>query len=248
MPFATDEGFGARARIGLILLETDQTLEVEARHIALPGVDFYHARIANDAEVNVDTLTAMLGRLPATAALLPTAFGFDAIGYGCTSAATLIGEDAVTSAIQSAHPGVPCSNPVSAALDAFMALGARRISVLTPYTAAITAPVVAHFESRGLTVDAVGSFLESDDLTVARISAASIVDGVRSLAATSKSDAVFISCTSLRSFEIIATLEEELGIPVVSSNLALLWRLLRLSGVSNSIRGLGALMQTEGVD
>ncbi len=244
LPFVTDEGFGARARIGLILLETDQTLEVEARALSLDGVAFYHSRIQNDAEVNADTLTAMGDRLPAAAALLPRAVGFDAIGYGCTSAATLIGEDSVTAAIQSAHPGVPCSNPVSAAVDAFRALGARTISVLTPYSTAVTAPVVAHFEKNGLVVDAVGSFLESDDLTVARITEASIVEGVRSLGAESSCDAVFVSCTSLRSFGVISDLETELGKPVVSSNSALLWRLLRMAGVNEPIAGLGALLRS----
>lgn len=229
--------------IGLVLLETDRTLEVEARQIALDGVAFFHSRIANDAEVTAETLTAMEARLPDAAALLPTRFGFDAIGYGCTSAATLIGEDAVASAIRTAHPGIACSNPVSAAVDAFRSLDVERLAILTPYSEAVTAPVAAHFESSGFVIDTVGSFLESDDLTVASISESSIAEGVRQLLASSSADAVFVSCTSLRSFGIIESLELELGVPVVSSNLALLWRLLRLAGVDDVIDGLGRLMR-----
>ena len=88
--FETDEGFGHKARIGLIVLETDQTVEVEMRQIRIPGVDWYHSRIPNDSEVTPATLTDMKQRLPIAASLLPEEFSFDAIGYCCTSAATSV--------------------------------------------------------------------------------------------------------------------------------------------------------------
>ncbi len=241
LDFTTDEGFGPRATIGLIILESDQTLEMEARAIAVDGVSWYHARIPNEMEVTPTTLTDMQARLPATAGLLPHGFGFDAIGYGCTSAATLIGDAGVTAGIQAAHPGMLCTNPISAAVDAFSALGARRIAVITPYTADVTAPIVEHFEKHDLEVAAVGSFLESSDLVVARITEQSIAEAARAMTAQTECDAVFISCTSLRTFGVLDKLETELGMPVVSSNLALLWRLLRLAGVPDQLSGYGAL-------
>ena len=244
LDFTTDDGFGTRAVIGLIVLESDQTLEVEARSIAVDGVSWYHARIPNEMEVTPTTLTDMQARLPVAAGLLPRDFGFSAIGYGCTSAATLIGEAGVTEAIQAAHPNMACTNPISAAVDAFDALGAKRIAVITPYTEDVTAPIAQHFAANGLEVTAVGSFLESSDLVVARISEQSVADAVQAITAQTECDAVFVSCTSLRTFGIIEDLESELGIPVVSSNLALLWRLLRLAGISDRVPGHGALFRT----
>ncbi len=248
LPFQTDEGCGARARIGMILLETDRTLEVEARQIAIEGVDFYHSRIAMVPEVTADTLTAMKRDLPVAASLLPNEFEFAAIGYGCTSAATLIGEDGVAAAIQSAHPDVPCTNPITAATAAFAALGTKRIAVVTPYSAAVTEPIGAHFASAGLDVVALGSFLETNDLVVSRITEAAIADGVRAMHTLAVDDggcdAVFVSCTSLRAFGVVDELERELGVPIVSSNLAFLWHLLRLAGINDAVDGLGALFQT----
>lgn len=241
LAFTTDEGFGHRACIGLVVLETDQTLEMEARKVGIDGVAWYHARIPMEPEVTPTTLTDMEARLPVAAGLLPTGFDFDAIGYGCTSAATFIGEQGVTDAIQQAHPGMACTNPISAAVDAFEALGAKRIAVVTPYTAEVTAPVVELLSSRGLTVTALGSFLESSDFVVARISEQSVADGVRQIAQSADFDAVFVSCTSVRLFGVVEELEAELGTPVVSSNIALLWRLLRLAGVNDQVEGLGAL-------
>ena len=199
------------------------------------------ARIAMEPEVTPTTLTDMRARLPAAAALLPSAFGFDVIGYGCTSASTLIGSDGVAECIATAHPGVPSTEPIRAATTAMGALGAERVAIVTPYTAEVTAPVAERFRAAGLRVTGLGSFLESSDLVVARISPASIADGVRAVVAERACDAVFVSCTSLRVLDLAPELEAELDVPVVSSNMALLWHLLRLAGVDDDLSGFGRL-------
>ncbi len=241
LPFVTDGGFGTRATIGLVVLETDHTIEAEFRTIEADGVAWYHSRIPMDPEVTPETLTDMKARIPEAAGLLPGEFNFDAIGYGCTSASTLIGEEGVTGAIQQAHPGMSCSNPIAAAIEAFRALDVTRIAVVTPYTADVTAPVVELFKANGIDVDAFGSFNESRDHVVAMISPESIAAGVKHVVSDSDVEAVFISCTSLRTFSIIDELESALGKPVVSSNLALSWHLLRLAGIDDTIAGLGTL-------
>lgn len=245
LDFDTDDGFGARARLGLIVLESDQTIEAEARLLDLPGVDFYHSRIANAMEVTPETLTDMRKRLPAAAALLAPEFQFDAIGYGCTSAATLIGTQGVADCIDAAHPGVASSNPIAAAVAAFRSLHAQRIAVVTPYSAEVTAPIVQHFADAGLTVSAVGSFLESSDLVVARIARESVIQGVRTVVNQAECDAVFVSCTSLRLLDVAADVEAEIDMPVVSSNMALFWHLLRLAGVTDDLGHLGRLYSAQ---
>lgn len=244
LPFETDAGFGDRARIGLVVLETDQTIEAEARMLGLAGVDFYHSRIANDPEVTPETLSDMEQLLPVAAGLLPRQFDFDAVGYGCTSAATMIGEDRVAAALNHGHPDVPTSNPITAAIAAFRALGVGRIAIVTPYTVEVTTPVVDLFSDAGFTVPAVASFLESNDLVVARISEESVAAAVRTIAGEHECDAVFVSCTSLRTMGIIDGLEQEIGVPVVSSNVALFWHLLRQAGVDDPIPGRGRLLAT----
>ncbi|MDE0066735.1 MAG: hypothetical protein OXN44_07670 [Acidimicrobiaceae bacterium] len=244
LPFDADEGYGSRARIGLIVLQSDQTIEVEARMLDIDRVEFYHSRIPNDVEVTPETLIDMEQRLPTAAGLLPADFGFEAIGYGCTSAAALIGEAGVTAGIQAAHPGTTCTNPITAAVAAFRSLRAKRIAVLTPYTADVTAPIVDCFAAAGLAVAALGSFLEPSDLIVARISEASICDGVCAVAGE-HSDAVFVSCTSLRVLERVAEIEDDVGVPVVSSNMALFWHLLRLSGIEDELDGYGQLFKQQ---
>jgi len=261
LAFGTDDGFGGRARIGLVVLENDQTVEAELRGLWPDGVTAFVTRIPMEDQVTPETLLAMEERIPAAAGLLPSTFGFDAIGYGCTSAATLIGEDGVDAAIRRAHPEVPNTNPMAAAVAAMGALGAARIGVVTPYSAEVTAGIVGHLTRKGLAVAVVGSFLEESDSVVARITEESVAAAVIQLVASDQAraepvretgaaragggagglDAVFVSCTSLRAFGIVEDLEADLGIPVVSSNLAFGWHLLRLAGVEDAIPGLGRL-------
>ncbi|MGI9606300.1 MAG: maleate cis-trans isomerase family protein [Acidimicrobiales bacterium] len=240
----TDEGLGSRARLGLIVLASDQTLENEIRSLPLPDVAIHHSRIPNEMHVSEETLTAMRADLPAAAALLPPVFGFDVIGYGCTSASTLIGDNGVEQAVQSVHAGVAVTNPIRAAVAAFSALGAHRIGVVTPYTEAVTLPIIERFEEDGLTVDAFGSFLIDDDLTVGRLSPAAVTAGLKTVAAHADCDAWFVSCTSIPLFSYVADLEAQLGAPVVSSNLALAWHLMRLAGIEDQPEGFGRLIAT----
>ncbi|MAV01946.1 MAG: Asp/Glu racemase, partial [Rhodobacteraceae bacterium] len=60
LPFQIEKMIGKRARIGVVVLSTDYTLEHEFRNILTsPGVDFYHARIANSVTITTKTLSDM---------------------------------------------------------------------------------------------------------------------------------------------------------------------------------------------
>ena len=116
LTFDIDKGAGARARIGLLVLQSDQTMEFEFRGLTdLPGVSLYHARLPNEVTITPETLARMAEELPRAAELLPDYLGLASIGYGCTSASTIIGEKRVAEIIAGVHPGVPSSNPLSAA-------------------------------------------------------------------------------------------------------------------------------------
>ncbi len=58
-----------------------------------------------------------------------------------------------------------------------------------------------------------------------------------------EADAYFLSCTAIRSADVIDTLEDALGKPVITSNQATLWRALRESGINDSIPGFGRLLR-----
>lgn len=246
LTFATDAGAGSRARIGLLVLESDQTMEWEFRMLTdLPGVSVYHARLANDVIVTPDTLAKMADELPVAARLLPGYMGLNAIGYGCTSAATIIGEDRVADIIGGIHPGLPSTNPLTAAKAALANLGVKRLGLLTPYSPDVTKAMQARFNDAGINVSVVGSFYEESDLVVGKIDPQSILNGAISVGQSADVDGVFISCTSLRAAGIIAAAEKALGKPVTASNHALAWHLLRLAGITDTRDDAGQLFRTQ---
>lgn len=242
--FTTDAGAGARARLGLLVLESDHTMEWEMRLMThLPGVAVYHARLANDVVVTPETLANMEAELPVAAGLLPDYLGLTALGYGCTSGSTIIGEERVAAILEGKHPGVPSSNPLTAAKAALGALGVRRLGLVTPYTPDVTRAMQKRFEEAGIRITIVGSFYEDSDAVVGRIEPQSILDAAISVGRSDDVDGVFISCTSLRAAGIIEQAEEVLGKPVTASNHALAWHLLRLSGVEDAVDGFGQLFK-----
>ncbi|MEL7013352.1 MAG: Asp/Glu racemase [Pseudomonadota bacterium] len=229
---------GPEARLGLVVLSTDETLEDEARQILGPSLSLYHTRIECAPDVTPENLRKMEARMTASAQLLPE--GLDAIGYGCTSASVLIGPDAVAQQMHHAQPDVPVTNPISAVLAALKALSADKIALITPYAADVVAPMKAFLEKAGVSVVSELSFGERDDRRVARISEGSTKAAMEEAGRADGVQAVFASCTNLRCFGIIDAAEKQLSLPVVSSNSALLWHLSRLAGVQD-IPGPGRL-------
>lgn len=244
LPFKTDAGAGHRARIGLLVLESDQTMEAEMRDLcSLPGVAFYHARLANDTVVTPETLGKMEAELPVAAGLLPQYLDLKSIGYGCTSGTTIIGEQRVSEIIGHAHPGIPSSNPLTAAKAALAALGVARLGLITPYTPDVTQAMQDRLADAGMDVPVIGSFYEDDDTIVGRVTTQAILDAALTVGRSADVDGVFISCTSLRAAGIIEKAELALGKPVTASNHALAWHLLRLAGIEETIDGNGQLFQ-----
>lgn len=240
MDYELDSGAGNGLRLGMIVLSTDETLEFETREV-LEGqaVNLMHSRILSAPAVTPESLKDMAALMPTSARLLPQ--GLDALAYGCTSASVLIGPEVVEQQMQSVLPGVPVTNPISAVVAALKTLGASRIALVTPYTASVAAPMRAFLAKRGIETAHEISFGEEDDRKVARISEASTRAAIIKAGREPGVQAVFASCTNLRTFRVIERVEAELGLPVISSNQALVWHLLRLAGVQAQGWGPGRL-------
>ncbi len=242
LPFETSQIIGSRARIGLVVLATDYTIEHEMRMLVnLPGVDIYHARIANSPNISPVSLRAMEPLITATAELILPGDTLDVLAYACTSASIVLGTSTVAKNLNAAKPEAKTTNPAFAAFEAFAALGAKRIAVLTPYSKNVNAIVQNSLEDVGFDVPVFGSFNEPHDPTVAAIDSQSLKTGIARITEGQDVDAIFISCTSVRIVADVAAIETELDIPVTSSNHALAWHCLRLAGIDDKQPELGRL-------
>lgn len=114
-----------------------------------------------------------------------------------------------------------------AMLDALHAVGANRVAVATPYTRTLTARLTRFLEEAGFEpVSVVHLGLKSG---MSRVSRETVANLIRR-ACHPEADAVFLSCTALRTFGIVAELEDELETPILTSNQASLWAALDAAG------------------
>lgn len=228
-PYRLTGPIGSAATIGLIALQVDETIEQDFRRL-FPARDvaIYVNRIPSGAALTPETIAQMGRDLPAAAALLPQAADYDAVAYGCTSGTTLIGIDRVRELVQSAVNTRHVAQPLTATLTAFAALNLKSIGLVSPYIDTVSGPMRETFEAAGYRVPAMVSFGEEVEANVARIDPASIHAAAMEVGSDPKTDAVFLSCTNLRTLDIIEDLEARLGKPVISSNQALAWHMAQL--------------------
>jgi maleate isomerase len=149
--------------------------------------------------------------------------------YACTSGSFvggLAGETALVAAMIQA--GAPAAVTTSGALlTALRHLDITRVATATPYTADITAGLSSYLTEAGVdVVAAAGLGLTSDIWTVPYDVTAQLVRDTD----RPDAEAVFISCTNLPTYDVIAPLEAELGKPVLTANQVTMWSALTLAG------------------
>lgn len=220
----------ARPAMGLIVLRVDETIEQEFRRYFAPEDARLHiTRLPSGDDLTPDSIAGMETDLSAAAALLPPAAGFDVVGYACTSGTAQIGAEKVRALVAAGTRIRHVTNPLTAALAAFDEFGTKRVGIVSPYIPSVADSVRQAFAAQGILVPDVLSFGEEVEARVARIDPQSIADAARALARRCDLDAVFLSCTNLRTYDIAPDLEAELGLPVLSSNRALAWHMSRLA-------------------
>lgn len=231
-------------QLGLIVLQSDETLERDMRWLLPDDVELLVSRVESGEVLSHDMIAGMEARLTASAALLPRGAQIAAVGYGCTSASAQIGSARVAERVQAGVDTSHVTNPAAALVAACKALGVARIGVVNPYVAPISDRLCRMVEAEGIDVAAVGSFNEAVEANVVRIAPASLQEAAVAVAQHAGCDAVFLSCTNLRTLGIIEPLEKTLGVPVLSSNQVLAWHMLRLAGISGRADAPGRVWQS----
>ncbi len=243
MPCTPDDGPAHTAAIGLITLANDVVIEQELRTFLAPveGAAVFASRIPLMLELTPAGLRDMEAHIPHAVELIVPNDRLDAMAFGCTSGSMAIGPQRVAAAVHRARPGIPVTDPVSAALKGLKALGARRIALLTPYPDAVNDVVAAYVGAQGLEIAERASFKRPNDPAIARVPPEAIYRAGVELGRR-RVDALFISCTALRCSSVIERIEQAAGKPVVASNQALAWDCLRLAGCKSAVEGYGRLL------
>ncbi len=243
-PYNIGQTVGHRARLGLIVLQSDETLEYDLRRI-LPedGVALYTSRVPSGTIVTTETLAEMEQSLTYTAGLLPTETSYDVVGYGCTSGTAVIGSNKIASLIKDGCMTAQVTEPVSALIAACRELNVSRLAFLSPYIEDVSTRLRARLDDAGILSPQFGSFNEAGEANVARIDQASVVSAATALYARGGCDGIFLSCTNLQTLDVIAEIEDQCDCPVLSSNLVLGWHMMKQVALASRSSQLASLLR-----
>ena len=194
--------------------------------------------ILRELTKDIERETEMLASIPGVIVLL-----------GCTSGTLIEGpgyNQKIISLIEKASKGIPGLTTSTAVLQALrtLALGLKKIAVATAYIKAINDAEIRFLEGNGFKVTCLkglellnnSEFLSQPPYVLYNLA-------YNAYKERPEADGVFISCTSVRSPDVIEDLERNTGKPVVTSTQASIWAALRRIGIKESIKGFGQLME-----
>lgn len=152
------------------------------------------------------------------------------VAYACASGSFVGGTDGEAALVSvMTRAGAPRAVTTAGALvQALTALRVRRVALVTPYIDALNSLLVAFLDAHGIeTVASSGLGLLGQ---IWRVSDEELVDSARAVDRP-EADAIFISCTNLTTYDLIAPLERQLGKPVITANQVTMWAALRMLGL-----------------
>ncbi len=228
-----------RAKIGVIA-PLDDKVEYAFHKYAPDGVSFTCTRLSFPGPTP-EGLVYLSDQLE-TAAAMYRKQRHDVVLFGCTSGSCIKGYGFDQACIQRIERacGWPGLTTSTAVLEAYQALGLRKTYVMTPYPDATNQAEKQFLEDNGLEVTSItgvgfhkiDGYSHADKQFLYRNAKRLKREGA---------EVFFLSCMGLATMELVEILEEDLGVPVITSHQASLWACLRHAGIKDKLPGLGRL-------
>jgi len=237
--------FGYRARLGLIVPPNNTVSEAEWASAMPDGVTLHTMRFRlNPLARSTEELRMMCEGLKDACALLAEA-ELSVIAFGCT-APSAVSPRKTMETFMSETCGLPAATAAAAVVDAIIALSARKLILISPFSAAVTQHEANFMIQEGLQVIAQHSlghetYKPGRKLEIHRIDPNAVRDAVLKFD-HEDADVIVLSGTNLVTFPILQEIEALTGKPVVSSNQSLLWSTLRKAGINDALP-LGSLFK-----
>jgi maleate isomerase len=248
------DGWEATMRIGVLTPHADVGPESELQAMAPLGVGIHAARVPFGAMAAGAVMDPTIPLAPVrafaepphvdNAAELLAAAPLNAIAYGFTSSAYMIGvegEAEMIARLERRTRGIPVVAACRAAVEGLRVLAARRIGLFDPpwFDTELNGLGRRYYESAGFeVVHSAPCGLPSEQ---AKITPADLHAWVSEHVSTD-TDAIVIGGNGFRAVGAIVVLEEDLGRPVLTANQVLLWAALRAADADpSSVSGYGRL-------
>lgn len=234
-----DIDYGSRLRAGLLVPSGNSVAEPEVRAMLPAEVSALVTRLPLRGSSKAE-LMRMLEQLEPASRLLADA-GVDVIVFHCTAVSTFAPDLAgdIRDRIQSAT-NTRCFTTADAIVEALQRLEAKRVTLLTPYIEEVHEREIAFLEQNGFVVDGSAHLGINSNGDMAKLTPDQILAWARDKVSP-RADACLISCTAIKSAPIIGQLEQQVGVPVLTSNQCMAWHLLASNGIGNLPESYGRL-------
>ena len=234
--------YGDRARIGMLLPSVNRAAEPQITEMLPTGVSLHttRLRLQSSEEEHINEMVADVER----GAVMLADADVDLIVFHCTAASMFAPgfDDSIIDRIETAT-GKPATSTSKGCVEAFETVGAKKITLTTPYIQVTNDREVAFLASHGVEVlSETGLGITGDGGAMLAVEPDEWRQRVTAQDEQS-SQAAFLSCTAIRAVEAITPIEAEIDKPVVTSNQAMVWHALRKLGIDDRPAGYGRLME-----
>jgi maleate isomerase len=204
--------------VGLLIPASNTVMEGDL-HRELDSACRVHTARMLLSDVTAAAEQRMLDDEAMPAAQRIAAIAPELVVFGCTSAGTL--HDHAYDVELRGRLAESAGAPVLGVMPAVHAeLGGReRVALFTPYVAELTDRIAVCLEEAGYTVVARHGLGLRDNAQIGSLAPEDIAEAVTQME-LEDAEAVFCSCTNLRAYEALPAVRETTGLPVVSSNQA----------------------------
>ncbi len=229
-------------RVGLLIPSSNSLIEPEYYAVMPPSVSVHFARLTM-TEVSADGIARQDADVIAQSQMLATA-NVEVILFCITAASFYMGldYDAKLKRRIEAESGKPALTAARTVIDALRVLDVRRIALATPFVPKGTDRGRRFFEANGFDVVAAEGLDYTDNFSIALIDPETVRDLVRRVD-TDTAEAIIIPGGNMPCLSIVEEMETELGKPVVTTNQAGIWALLRHLGTGDRVDGAGRLLR-----
>jgi len=234
--------YGSRARLGILLPSGNAAAEPELAALMPEGVSLHTTRLKLNGSSEADLLN-MADRIEDATALIHDTDPH-LIGFHCTAVSTFneeLEQGIINRAGSIARTGVVTTG--GAIVTALRRLQAHRVALVTPYIEPINRREIAFLERYGFQCVASRSAGLQTPAEMLAADPDRWLQDVRE-GCPDSADAVLVSCTAIRTLSVIDACEAACGRPVISSNNAMAWHMLRSAGLKDQMDGAGRLLSS----
>jgi maleate isomerase len=225
----------AGRRVGLLVPSSNSVMEVDFYRRIPAGITIHTARMFME-ETTPEAESEMLDEYTFPAARALATVRPHVIVFGCTSAGALRGNaaDARLCEELSEETGIPVVSTIVSVRRAIGRRGSRRAGVITPYVDELNEKIKESLEADGVEVVGIEGLGITENFAIAQVRPEDIVDFAERSFADADIDLLFASCTNFRALDAVDAIQNRLGVPALTSNLAVLEGVLAAVGIDES--------------